>query len=140
MSDSADELILKMQHLQAQAKAQQEERGLRAGLERFKSAAQRLAAEEQAEVDRLDKVLDEAEEKMEALRVDGVTPEEAPPYVAAKAQADDAKRGLIHARAKLNYALDQLNEVERREYEATQAEVRAEFHGQMAEDPLFNKT
>src|SRR5512140_3370180 len=140
MPDSPDELILKMQHLEAQAKAQQEERGLRNGLDRFKSAAQHLAAEAQAEIDRLEKAQDEAEKQMEALKVDGVQPEEAPPYLAARAQADEAKKALIRARAKLNFALDQMNEVERREYEAFRAEARAEYHGQMAEGPLFNKT
>jgi len=140
MSDSPDELILKMQHLEAQAKAQQEERGLVKGLDRLKSAAQRIAAEAQADVDRLEKAQDDAEKQMEALKVDGVQPEEAPPYLAARARADEAKKELIRARAKLNFALDQLTEVERREYEAFHAEVRAEYHGQMAEDPLFNKT
>lgn len=139
MSDSPDELILKMQHLEAQAKAQQEERGLLKGLDRLKSAAQHLAAKTQAEVERLEKVQDEAEKQMEALKVDGVQPEEAPPYLAARTQVDEAKKELVRARAKLNFALDQMTEVERREYEAFHAEARAEYHGQMAEDPLFNK-
>jgi hypothetical protein len=56
-----------------------------------------------------------------------------------RAKADEAKKGLIRARAKLNFALDKLTDVERREFEAFHADVRADFHGQMAEDPLFNK-
>jgi hypothetical protein len=32
-----------------------------------------------------------------------------------------------------------MTEMDRREYEAFQAEFRAEAHGQLAEDPLSNK-
>ena len=46
----------------------------------------------------------------------------------------------MKARARLNYALDRMDEVERREWEALQAEARAETHGQLADDPLFKKT
>jgi hypothetical protein len=140
MADSPDELILKMQHLEAQAKAQQDERALNKGVDRLKSIAQRMAAETQAEVTRLEKTQADAEQKMDALREGGVESSEAQPYLAAKAEADDAKKALIRARAKLNFALDKLTDVERAEYEAFQAEVRAEHHGEMAEDPLFNKS
>ena len=46
----------------------------------------------------------------------------------------DAKKRLIRARAQLNFALDKMNDVERKEYEAFHAEVRAETHGALAED------
>jgi hypothetical protein len=139
MSDSPDELILKMQHLEAQAKESVKARGLRGGLTRFKSAAQKLAWSTQQEVSTLEQQQHEAEDRMEKLRVGGVTREEATEFVAARAKAEQAKKELVKARAKLNFALDQMSEVDRREYEAFHAEVRAETHGQMAEDPLFNK-
>ena len=55
-------------------------------------------------------------------------------------EAQAAKTRLVKARARLNFALDQMEEAERAEWEALQAEARAEAHGQMADDPLFNKT
>ncbi len=139
MSDSADELILKMQHLEAQAKATRESQGLRQGLDRLKSAAQRLAWESQQEVAALEKAQDEADRELELIRQDGVQSEEAPAFVKAHAKGEDARKQLVKARAKLNFALDRMNEAERREYEAFHAEVRADTHGQLAEDPLFNK-
>ncbi len=139
MSDSADELILKMQHLEAQAKASQQAQGLRTGLDRFKTAAQKLAFESQREVANLEKAQEESELELEKLKEGGVQSEEAPAYLAAKAKGDDAKKQLVRARAKLNFALDKMSDVEKREYELTHAEVRAETHGQLAEDPLFNK-
>jgi uncharacterized protein YoaH (UPF0181 family) len=139
MSDSPDELILKMQHLEAQAKESAKARGMRDGLDRLKSAAQKLAWNMQKEVSALEQQQQEAEDLMEKLRVGGVTGAEAVEFVAAKAKADQAKKELVKARAKLNFALDQMSEVDRREYEAFHAETRAETHGQMAEDPLFNK-
>jgi outer membrane PBP1 activator LpoA protein len=139
MSDSPDELILKMQHLEAQAKETLKARGMRDGLDRLKSSAQKLAWNMQAEVSTLEKQQQEAEDLMEKLRVGGVTGDEAVEYVTARAKAEQAKKELVRARAKLNFALDQMSEVDRREYEAFHAEVRAETHGQMAEDPLFNK-
>ena len=141
MSDDADELILKMQHLEAQAKAQAEARHQGGASDRLKSAAQKLAWKAQQEVQSAERDRDEAEAKMEALRASGggVDQTEAPDYVAAQDLAREAERRIIRARAQLNFALDRLSEVERREYEATVAEARAEFHGQMAEDPLFKK-
>lgn len=140
MSESADELILKMQHLQAQARNQLEARAQQAGLQRLKSAVQKLAWDSQKEVTECETIEADGEKRLDELRVGGVTSEEAPEYVAVKAKMDDAKKRLVKARAQLNFALDRMNEVERREYEAFHAEVRAETHGQMAEDPLFNKT
>jgi hypothetical protein len=139
MSGSADELILKMQHLEAQAKALREASRLRADLGRLKTAVQKLAWEAQAEVERLEKQRDEAEKQQGQLRSAAVQPAIAAAYVSARAQAEDADKQLIRARAKLRYALDQMSEVDRREYEAFQAEIRAHAHGQLAEDPLSNK-
>jgi uncharacterized caspase-like protein len=139
MADSADELIASMQHLQAQARAQQDARAARSGLDRIKSSVQKLAWQTQQEVSSCELIETEGEKRLEALRVDGVTSQEAPEYVKVKAQVDDAKKRLVRARAQLNFALDRMDEVERREYEAFHAEVRAETHAQMADDPMFNK-
>ncbi len=137
--DTADELILKMQHLEAQAKTSREADRLRGSADRLKSAAQKLAYESQREVTALEKAQGEADNELEAIKVDGVQSAEAPAFVAARNKGEDARKQLIRSRAKLNFALDQLSEVERREYEAFHAEARAETHGQLAEDPLFNK-
>ena len=140
MADSADELILKMQHLEAEAKASLEAGKLRAGLDRLKSAAQRLAWKEQTEVAALEKVEAEAEATIERLVKEGVHEGGgAAAYLAARQRAEDAKRQLIRARAQLNFALDRMSEAERREFEAFHAEVRAETHADQADDPLFNK-
>jgi hypothetical protein len=139
MSTSADELILTMQHLQAQARASLEARAQQVGLERLKSAAQKLAWEKQREVTECEAIVAAGEQRLQALQVGGVTREEAPEYMAVKGGMDDAQRRLVKARAQLNFALDRMDEVERREYQAFHAEVRADTHGQLAEDPLFNK-
>lgn len=136
MPDSADELILKLQHLEAQAKAAVEARAQRAGLDRLKSSAQRLAWDCQKEIATLEQVEEDGDKRLDELRVDGVTSAEAPEYVAVKGRVDDAKKRLVKLRAQLNFALDRMEVAERREYEAFHAEVRAETHGQLAEDPL----
>ena len=56
-----------------------------------------------------------------------------------KREAEAAKGRAVRARARLNFALDKMEETERREWEALQAEARAEAHGQLADDPLFKK-
>lgn len=78
--------------------------------------------------------IEDGELKLEQLRQDGVTPQEAPEYIAVRSREEEAKKGLVKARAQLNFALDRMDEVERREYEAFHADVRAETHGQLAED------
>jgi len=137
--DSADALILKMQHLEAQAKNTREADTLRRGADRLKSAAQKLAFESQREVTALEKLQEDSEKELDAIKVDGVQSAEAPAFVAARNRGEDARKQLIRARARLNFALDKLSDVERREYEAFHAEVRAETHGQLAEDPTFDK-
>ena len=139
MSDSADELILKMQHLAAQARAMRAAEGQRAGLSRLKTASQRMAWETAKELVALEQAEADAEQQLEKLRDGGVQSDEAPAYVEARAKAEDARKQLVKLRAKYNFALDQMTEVDRREFEAFHADVRAETHGQLAEDPLFNK-
>jgi hypothetical protein len=131
---SPDELILSMQHLQAQAREQLEARAQRSGVERLKSASQKLAWQAQREVADCEAVLEDGERRLEALRVGGVLPAEAPEYVAVSDRMDEAKKRLVKVRAQLNFALDRMQEAERREYLAFHAEVRAETHAQLATD------
>lgn len=140
MSDSPDELILKMQHLEAQAKEQLRARGLTANADRLKSSAQKIAWAAQLEVAKLEAQELEGEALLAKAKAPGASPLDAGDWLRdGRQKLDEAKKGLIRARAKLNFALDQLTDLERREYEAFHAGVRADFHGQMAEDPLFNK-
>lgn len=140
MPDEADELILKMQHLEAQAREQEKARSGEASAGRLKTRAQQLAFDSQQEVAAAEEAQRLADEKQQKSR-DPATPplEAADLLVQGKAEAQDARTRLVKARARLNFALDQMDEAERREWEALQADARAEAHGQLAEDPLLNK-
>src|SRR6185369_15864639 len=141
MPDDADELILRMRHLEAQARAQQEARAKRGGASKLRTGSQRLAAESQRELQAAEAALKTAEEKQEQARTGGLSPLDAADLlVQGKAEADDARVRVVKARAKLNFALDRMDDVERQEWEALQAEARAETHAQLADDPLFKKT
>jgi hypothetical protein len=141
MPDDADELILKMQHLEAQARAQQDARTRQAGVAGLRTAAQRLAAESQQELAAAEAAAKAAEEKQDRARGGGLPSVDAADLlVQAKGEASEARTRAVKARARLNFALDRMDEAERREWEALQAEARAETHAQLAEDPLFKKT
>jgi hypothetical protein len=140
MPDEADELILKMQHLEAQAREQEKARSGGVKTEQLKTRAQQMAAEAQREVAAAEEAQRAAEEKQPKSRDPLVPPLEAADLlIQGKSEAQDAHVRLVKSRARLNFALDQMDEAERREWEALQAEARAEAHGQMAEDPLFQK-
>ncbi|MCA2977769.1 MAG: hypothetical protein INH41_18830 [Myxococcaceae bacterium] len=132
---SADELILQMQHLAAQAKATRQASASRRGLDRLKSAAQKLAHEKQLELDRLAAALDGAEARIAELKQGGLTGDAGAEYLALKRLVDDARRQQVRTRAQLEFALDRMEVVERREFEAAQAELRAETHGALADEP-----
>jgi hypothetical protein len=141
MPDDADELILRMRHLEAQARAQQEARAKHGGASKLRTGSQRLAAESQRELEAAEAALKTAEEKQDRARTGGLPPLDAADLlVQGKAEADDARVRVVKARAKLNFALDRMDDVERQEWEALQAEARAETHAQLADDPLFKKT
>jgi len=135
---SADELILQMQHLAAQARATREANGARVGMERLKSSAQKMAYEKQTEVDALEQAVSGAEERIEQLRQGGVQGDEAKEFLALTKLVEDSKKQLVKSRAQLNFALDRMEVAERAEYQAFHAEVRAETHGQLADDPNSN--
>ncbi len=138
MPDEADELILKMQHLEAQAREGERARAGEAGSSQLKTAAQKMAQEAQAEVDAAQKALSEGEAKGVRAREPGLpTLEAADLLVAGRQEAQDARTRLVKARARLNFALDRMDDAERGEWEALQASARAETHGQLADDPLF---
>lgn len=141
MPDEADELILRMQHLEAQARAQREAHATQVGADRVKSAAERLALESRKELEDAEAAERAAAEKSERARGAGVPPLEAADLLsAARSEAQAARTRAVKARARLNFALDRMDEVERREWEALKARARAETHGQLADDPLFKKT
>jgi len=140
MPDEADELILKMQHLEAQAREKEKARSAQARIGQLKGRAQQMAFEAQQEITSAEAAQKAAEEKQAHARAPQTPPIEAAELlIAGQSEAQDAHVRLVKARARLNFALDQMDEAERREWEALQAEARAETHGQLAEDPLFNK-
>ncbi len=141
MPDEVDELILKMQHLEAQARAQREAKALEARGKSLKSRAQQLAWAAQAELSEAEAQQRAAEEKLQRARDPALKPIAAADLLEeGRRLADDARGRVVKARAKLNFALDQMDEADRREYEAFRAEARAEAHGQLANDPLFKAT
>jgi hypothetical protein len=141
MPDEVDELILKMQHLEAQARAQREAQALEARGKSLRSRAQQIAWSAQAELSAAEAQQRAGEEKLQRARDPGLKPIAAGDLLEeGRRLADDGRTRMVKARAKLNFALDQMDEAERREYEALRADARAEAHRQMAEDPLFKGT
>jgi hypothetical protein len=140
MPGEADELILKMQHLEAEARAQEEARRLEERGRSLKSRAQQMAWAAQIELDAAEKEQREGEEKIERAKSPGMPPLDAADLlVQGKELAARGRTRVVKARARLNYALDQMDESERQEIEALRAGARAETHAQLAEDPLFTK-
>ena len=130
---SADDLILQMQHLAAAAKAGQAAHAQEGRSARLRTKAQQLAAEAQTEVDRAEADQKVAEEKLAHAREPGRSPLEAADlFTAGKALAADAKTRLVKSRARLNFALDQMDEADRRDYQTLQLEAAAEAHAQLA--------
>jgi hypothetical protein len=140
MPDDADELILKMQHLEAQARAEAQARSGQGNAARLKTQAQKMAFEAQQEVGKAEADLQRAEEKQTRARQPGASALEAADLlVEGRAEAQDAHGRLVRARARLNFALDRMDDAERSEWEVLQLEARAETHGQLADDPLLKK-
>jgi hypothetical protein len=138
MPDEADELILKMQHLEAQARAQREAQRLADSGKSLKSRAQQVAWAAQADLSAAEAQQRDAEEKLQRARDPALKATAAADLLEeGRRLAEDARARIVKSRAKLNFALDQMDEAERREYEELRAEARAEAHGQIADDPLF---
>ena len=140
MPDDVDELILKMQHLEAQVRAQREAEALAARGKALKTRAQQIAWAAQTELSAAEAQQHEAEEKLQRARDPALKPIAAADLLEeARRLAEETRTRIVKARAKLNFALDQMDEGDRREYEALRAEARAEAHAQLADDPLFKK-
>jgi len=104
-----------------------------------KTAAQQLAFEARLQ-------LEEEEAAQRLARTSRIVP--APPDFlrwrppicwrrqGGSAGSQDARR---QGAGGLNFALDRMDDAERREWEALQAEARAETHARLADDPLFKK-
>lgn len=138
MPDDADELILKMQHLEAQARESERARAGEGHASSLKTRAQQMAQGAQLEVAAAEQAQAAAEEKSQRARQPGTSPLEAADLLlSSRQEAQDAKTRVVKARARLNFALDQMDEAERLAWDALQASARAETHGQLAEDPLF---
>src|SRR2546430_14243127 len=74
MPGEADELILKMQHLEAEARAREEARRLEERGRSLKSRAQQMAWAAQIELDSAEKEQREGEEKIERAKAPGMPP------------------------------------------------------------------
>jgi hypothetical protein len=140
MPDDVDELILKMQHLEGQVRAQREAEALAARGRSLKSRAQQIAWAAQAELSAAEAQQRDGEDKLQRARDPALKPIAAADLLEeGRRLAEEGRTRAVKARAKLNFALDQMDEADRREYEALRAEARAEAHAQMVDDPLFKK-
>ena len=134
MPDEADDLIRKMRHLAAAAREAMRARALAANTPRLRTALQRMAAEAQADLAAADRDRAEAEEKSARARAPGLAALKAADLLAEGRDLFEGARGhAVKARARLDFALDKMEEAERREWEALQAEARAEAHAQLAD-------
>jgi hypothetical protein len=137
MPDDIDELILKMQHLEAQARESEAARKTGSAAAQLKTRAQKMGFEAKAELDSATRAQAAAEAKLERARQPGVpTLEAADLLVSGRQEAQEAKTRSIKARARLNFVLDRMDEAERGEWDALQASARAETHGQLAAGAL----
>src|SRR5205823_1914927 len=110
MPGEADELILRMRHLEAEARAQEEARRLEERGKSLESRAQQMAWAAQIELDSAEKQQREGEEQIERARTPGMPPLEAADLLTAARQlAAEGRTRAVKARARLNYALDQMD-------------------------------
>jgi hypothetical protein len=135
MPDGVDDEILKMQHLEAEAKARMQERSGQAAADSLKTRAQKMAYEAQQELEAAQKQLESGEAKQQQARVPGTPPLDAADLLTqGMDEAREAKTRLIKGRARLNFALDQMDEAERQAWDALQTGARADAHGQLADE------
>ena len=133
MSDKVDDLIQQMQHLEASTKAAGQARVGNLRADKLKTQAMKVAAAAQADLDVSQKKLEEGEAKLLKARTPGLPPLEAADLLTeGRALVTEHKPSVIKARAKLNFALDRMDDADRAAWEALQAEARAEAHAQLA--------
>jgi hypothetical protein len=134
MPDEVDDLILKMQHLEAQARESQTARHAGVHSASLKSRAAQMAAQAQTELDAAQKEQAEGEAAVQRAHAPGLAPLEAADLLASgRAKAQEGKTRAIKARARLDFALGQMDETDHQAWDAMQAEARAETHAQLAE-------
>ncbi len=135
MSDKVDDLILQMQHLEAQAKKAGQARFWERSADKLKSRALKLAAAAQQELEDAQKKLSEGEAMQAKARTPGIDPREAGELMLqGRLLVEQNKPAVVKARAKVNFALDAMDEADRRAWEGLQADAQAEAHGQLATD------
>src|SRR5207249_9707964 len=133
--DKVDDLLLQMQHLEASARAAEKARVGQISADKLKTRALRVAGAAQAELDEAQKELAEGEAKMQRARTPGMDPRQAGElHSEGRLLVEKWKPAVIKARAKLNFALDAMDEADRRSWEALQAEAHAEAHAQLADE------
>ena len=133
MSDKVDDLILQMQHLEAGARASEKARGSQLSADKLKTKALKLAGASQAELESAQKKLAEGEAMTARARTPGLDAREAGELMLqGRLLVEQNKPAVVKSRAKLNFALDALDEADRRAWDALQAEAHAEAHAQLA--------
>jgi hypothetical protein len=135
MSDKVDDLILQMQHLEASARAAEEARSGERSADKLKTKALRVADAARVELADAEKKLAEGEAKLSRARTPGLpTLEAAELFTEGRALVEQNKPAVVKARARLNFALDAMDEADRRAWDALQADARAETHAQLADE------
>ncbi len=133
MTDKVDDLLLQMDHLAASARAAEKARAGNLSADKLKTRALKLAGASQADLDEAQRKLAEGEDKLARARQPGVEPRLAGElFTEGRALVEQNKPAMIKARAKLNFALDAMDEADRRAWEALQADAQAEAHAQLA--------
>lgn len=134
MPSDLDDLIQKVQHLGAAARASVRARALAESTGKLRTEVQKLAAVAQAELLEAERDQADAAEKVARARTPGLAPLEAADLLGdGRALLADAKVRAVKARARLGFALDKMDEVERREWEALREEALADAHTQLAD-------
>jgi len=134
MPDEVDDLILKMQHLEAEAREAQTAHHLGGRSTGLKSRAQQMAAQAQTDLEAAQKEQAEGETAVQRARTPGLAPLEAADLlVGGRAKAQEGKTRVVKARARLDFALGQMDEADHQAWDAMQAEARAETHASLAE-------
>ena len=126
MPDEVDDLILKMQHLEAEAREAQTARHLGGRSTGLKSRAQQMAAQAQTDLEAAQKEQAEGETAVQRARTPGLAPLEAADLlVGGRAKAQEGKTRVVKARARLDFALGQMDEADHQAWDAMQAETHA---------------
>src|SRR5438445_11129677 len=109
MPDEVDELILKMQHLEAQARAQREAQALDARGKSLRSRAQQVAWSAQRELSAAEAQQREGEDKLQRARDPGLKPVAAADLLEeGRRLTEDGRHRVLTASGKPNSRLDRM--------------------------------